>query len=912
MKTEILTQQLIHFIDHLRHCGYHIGIEQFTSAQDLILALAAQGQLPTQLSRLRTLLAPILCHSPKEQAEFQYHFDNWIQQLEIVTPSNTPTIPTPVPSSETTLKHTLRQIQIDRRFWRGITIILVLVLTVSWGLNWLRSPEINTPLKCEVLPSSSKPSVIPETVPQPSPPEILPQQNNKPVTSYFSFLTEPLWFIALAPVLFFLLWHWWWQYRIQRFLTRYATTSSPDIKQLSVAAVDDQLFQSIPLLRIAQQLRKHIPRPARQLDIIATVEKTIQAGGWFTPVTGTQQTLPEYLVLIDRTTFKDHQAQLIDALINRLIKQEVFITRYYFDTDPRYCYPESVNSALLTLTELGERYPHHRLMIFAAGEHFINPITGQLVDWLEQLLVWSARILFTLEPLELWGDSEQQLEQANFFVMPFTEAGFTLLAEQINLGVWQPVDNFSYPLATSPFPELLSERPRRWLEGHTPNLATLTELLHQVQHFLGTEGYYWLSACAIYPEIRWQLTLYLGSHLNLLTEKRLICLIRLPWFRYGYMPNWLRKRLIADLTFSQERQIRQLLYAWFLTALSENTSSSLDLEIALSSPQSGFLAKWLLSWLAKQSQPPSPLRDYVFVNFMANKLSVKLPKALQHFVIQPARQHPWRFAWLSLFLIIPLSLLTIKYFDNTFQDRLVDGGFGPKMVWIPAGTFRMGDLQGGGDRDEQPVHEVLIKQRFAMSRYEITFAEYDRFAQATGSELPGDNGWGRGDRPVINVTWNDAVAYAKWLSDQTGECYRLPTEAEWEYAARAGTETKYWWGNTASHEYANYGQDKCCEGLAVGKDRWEYTAPVGSFACNPFGVCDMTGNVWEWTCSEYEDKYSGKELTCIKSLGKNDAGPVVIRGGSWVGNPWYIRAADRFRGGVSARVIDFGFRLLRQ
>jgi formylglycine-generating enzyme required for sulfatase activity len=175
---------------------------------------------------------------------------------------------------------------------------------------------------------------------------------------------------------------------------------------------------------------------------------------------------------------------------------------------------------------------------------------------------------------------------------------------------------------------------------------------------------------------------------------------------------------------------------------------------------------------------------------------------------------------------------------KVFRDRLKDGSLGPEMVWIPAGSFRMGDLQGGGNKDEKPIHQVSV-DRFAMGRYEVTFAEYDKFAQATGREKPSDEGWGRGNRPVINVSWHEATAYAKWLSQQTGQQYRLPTEAEWEYAARAGKTTKYWWGNQIGSNKANCSNSSC-------GDRLKYTAPVGSFAPNPFKLYDTAGNVWEW------------------------------------------------------------------
>jgi formylglycine-generating enzyme required for sulfatase activity len=229
-----------------------------------------------------------------------------------------------------------------------------------------------------------------------------------------------------------------------------------------------------------------------------------------------------------------------------------------------------------------------------------------------------------------------------------------------------------------------------------------------------------------------------------------------------------------------------------------------------------------------------------------------------------------------------------------FRDSLADGSFGPEMVWIPAGSFRMGDIQGGRI-NEQPVHRVSV-DKFAMGKFEVTFAEYDKFAEATGRKKPDDRGWGRGNRPVINVSWHDATAYAKWLSDQTGKQYRLPTEAEWEYAARAGTETKYWWGNDIDKSKANYSRN-------LGK-----TSPVGSYAANQFGLYDTSGNVWEWICSEYEYKYKGKEKVCIN---KNSNKNPLLRGGSWYEVPSSLRAAYRYYKFPDIYSFHYGFRLVR-
>ncbi|MDM8563886.1 formylglycine-generating enzyme family protein, partial [Candidatus Marithioploca araucensis] len=220
----------------------------------------------------------------------------------------------------------------------------------------------------------------------------------------------------------------------------------------------------------------------------------------------------------------------------------------------------------------------------------------------------------------------------------------------------------------------------------------------------------------------------------------------------------------------------------------------------------------------------------------------------------------------------------------------------PEMVTIPAGRFQMGSNRSG---DEKPVHGVSIKT-FAMSRYEITFDEYDAFAEATGREKPSDQGWGRGHRPVINVSWHDAVAYTKWLTEQMGQEYRLPTEAEWEYAARAGTETDYWWGNEIGSNRAN------CHGSG---SQWsgKSTSPVGSFKANPFGLFDTAGNVWEWCADNWHKNYKGAPTDGTVWKG-GDESYRVLRGGSWGSLPVYCRSAFRSRSTSDDRVQFVGFR----
>ena len=160
---------------------------------------------------------------------------------------------------------------------------------------------------------------------------------------------------------------------------------------------------------------------------------------------------------------------------------------------------------------------------------------------------------------------------------------------------------------------------------------------------------------------------------------------------------------------------------------------------------------------------------------------------------------------------------------------------------------------------ELPVQRVVVAP-FAAGVFEVTFDEWDACVADGGCNhyMADDAGWGRGSLPVVSISWHDAQSYVGWLSSKTGRPYRLLSEAEWEYAARGGVEgTRFWWGDHVDRRFANYGADACCECDAVGEDRWTYTAPVGSFLPNPYGLYDMIGNAWEWVEDCEHADYSG-------------------------------------------------------
>ncbi len=230
----------------------------------------------------------------------------------------------------------------------------------------------------------------------------------------------------------------------------------------------------------------------------------------------------------------------------------------------------------------------------------------------------------------------------------------------------------------------------------------------------------------------------------------------------------------------------------------------------------------------------------------------------------------------------------------------------PEMVAVQAGCFLMGSPKGVGYDFEYPQHEVCIKRDFEIGRYEVTFDQYDAYAEQTKEmELPDDAGWGRNTQPVINVSWQEAKDYAGWLGTQVDKSCRLPSEAEWEYAARAGTDRVYWWGDEIGDNNAN------CDGCGSQWDN-KQTAPVGSFDANPFGLYDTSGNVWEWTEDHWHDNYEGAPAdgsAWMEGKGGDEA-KRVVRGGSWVDSPVRARSAYRYWYLPHLRLYYLGFRVL--
>ncbi|ROQ20289.1 serine/threonine-protein kinase PpkA [Marinimicrobium koreense] len=254
---------------------------------------------------------------------------------------------------------------------------------------------------------------------------------------------------------------------------------------------------------------------------------------------------------------------------------------------------------------------------------------------------------------------------------------------------------------------------------------------------------------------------------------------------------------------------------------------------------------------------------------------------------------------------LPVSLRKTPVAGATFYNELRDGDRGPEMVIVPAGRFTMGSKL---DSRSMPERNVRIPRAFAISRFEITFADYDKFARATDRPLPDDERWGRDNRPVINVSWNDALAYVNWLSESTGKRYRLPSEAEWEYAARAGTQTTFWWGEAGADADGLANCRRGCNSEYTGLFSSK-SAPVGSYPANAFGLHSVAGNAAEWTQDCYRNHLLEMPQNGTPLITENCT-ERTIRGGSFEDSVGNIATHVRRGAPTDYRESNLGFRVV--
>jgi hypothetical protein len=604
-----LSEQLVEFLSALRIDGYRIGPREILLAQSLLVLLAAQGEFPADPARLKTYLAPIVCHSPDEQADFYSRFEQWARAFAGVLPAASD-----VPAVNTVLDRIRRGRRVVRWLFFVPALVIPLVVAVVLvpdfkALFWSRISTSNA--------GAGSASAGPRSLEgDRSGPLLSLSESGR--STFVAIVATSL----VAGFMVYLIGRLiWWQVRARRFLERRGYDKLPRLTELRAKSRGFAVYDELEQSRAAREMKGRQRVERHRLDIVQSVDATVRNGGSFTPVRWQHWILSEYLVLVDRLSDRDHQARLADELVDRLAAADVALDRYDFRGDPRICLPQSRDGSPLSIADLEARSPEHRLLVFSDGAGLFHSLSGAIVPWVQKTQCWPQRALLTPVPESEWGYHEWALEQNAFFVLPSTPQGLDLLIDRMQFD--GPVET-TYRAVGSAFPPLISEDGYRWIQRLAPPAEAVEACLNQVRRYLGEEGYYWLCACAIYPALDWDLTVRLGLEIHLgpaplFDESRLAALSRLPWFRHGTMPDWLRTRLVEELTPEREQAIRECLEKLLFETM-EQHRHGFRIEIARANrPIFAALAPRVIRRLSRSEPKDSHYNDHVFARVLLHQ-----------------------------------------------------------------------------------------------------------------------------------------------------------------------------------------------------------------------------------------------------------------------------------------------------
>ena len=384
-------------------------------------------------------------------------------------------------------------------------------------------------------------------------------------------------------------------------------------------------LRSEQFYKVVRKLRRRQIAEYHRLDVARTIDATIAASGYPTFQYRPDSRMPEYLILIDRTSSRDHQAALFDQLAQALQREGIFVTRYFFDGDPRVCWSERA-TASVSLSDLQKIFSEHRLIIFGRGDRLIDPVTGELTEWSAMFLEWHDRAVVTPAAPSGWNQREQTLTE-QFLVFPATLEGIEQLAERFDSSLPAELEVSD---ADDPLPHE-SERDND---------------LGKFRSYLGEPVFQWLCACATYPELHWDLTLLFGSlpalGEHLVTERNLLRLVRIPWFRAGAIPDERRLQLLAALDPAKEVAARAAIVRALEKSPAPEASFAAEnrrLEIVL---QESLLGRRSTSELksALRSVPSDEVtRDYVLLHETRriSRLAFALPEQVRSFLFREGR-----------------------------------------------------------------------------------------------------------------------------------------------------------------------------------------------------------------------------------------------------------------------------------
>ncbi|MEB3156312.1 MAG: WD40 repeat domain-containing protein, partial [Cyanobacteriota bacterium] len=716
-------EQLEALLERLRQDGFRVGVAETLRVHQLLLALVERGVPLDSPERLARLLGPVLCRSAREQETIQRHLAEWWpgpvvvepEPLKSPQPLKSPPPPQlrpePLSGPAAELDAALRRVERHRQ---GVlrwlpTTPLALGLTAAlaaagWvGLVELRqrlSPEPPARLEQPVA-APAPPPVKPPPLPRPQPPleSIAPARDPapwpgskpKPSKSIPPALASDNGLFLLPGELALLLGvgllasllavqgavrGWWWV-QAWLLLERLPLRGDPELHRLSLGELERQLVALPEAHRIGRALNVWQRLPSEELDGAATVEASLRAGGWLSPRYGQRRQRQSYLFLLEQKSLADQQTRHLRAWLEGLDREGVLVKWECFQREPLVCQGPEGHGPRRRLAELVARHSEALVVVVADGERLFSPVDGAPRPWLRRLAVWPRQVVLTPRPRERWGVLEAELAQ-QLPVLPATPEGL------LELGRWlredpslplaavttaatlaaEPADPADHPIEP-PEPPLLQGSATPWLERSPPAPAVVRELLAQLRSHLGPEGFYWLAACAVFPELHWTITLHLGQRLRgadgqpLPRHCPLPRLARLPWLRHGHLPDWLRLVLIQTLTPVQEAAVREVLTILLLAVVPQPAEGEekgevgeAELRVATELLQRlprllPPLLPLLLERLRRRAGPLSPLRDQLFLRFLRRRplLAADAPESLRSLLRERPSQRPSERWW---------------------------------------------------------------------------------------------------------------------------------------------------------------------------------------------------------------------------------------------------------------------------
>jgi len=946
-KINILIEQLNLFLDSLRINGYKIGVETGIRIHVLLIRLSENGNFPDNTKSLCCFLSAIICKSKNEQHDFERRFNQWINSFDsfVVTKSQIE-----IKSESQSLTNNFKKAWFQYIIFIRIVIIMLVASSVVLSVWFLVIKQNIVPYN--VIEKNQKQS-IPQII---SKIEVKKYHDSK----FIDRLNEisrriPLMYLFIFGIFVFLIiiWFMWKCWISQKHIKRYYKNYPSE----------DSLFDNTKMLTTAQKLGHHVLQKSSQLDTHSTIIKSCEMGGLLSPVYKLQSISPEYLVLIDRKIYNDLQAHWIDIFLDRLEENDIYLERFYFNGTPHILYPKHPSSQQLTIDILKSRFPSHRLILFSDAELFVNPISGTIANWVKILYFWPIRAILIPCSVKEISFRKKVLIQSNFFVMPASEKGISILVEkfyQIKISEFNDIEN------DHTYPTILYGMTGRLIDKYPPHDEVIEDLLKELNIYLGVSCMEWLAACAIFPEINVNLTMFLGEKLEVINEVNILKLSRLPWFRLNSMPNWFRLRLINVLSEKQKQIIRDAIKDQIIQsknlAIQSNDSNKRNKKIPIFFRNKfvfeKFFIRFLLKSTIKYSDKYSYFQDNIFLKFMHNKLSNPISSQ----VIQEETKNYKHFNifkitfLLGLILIILIIfILYIQQFINEFKSKSFEpiihemvtkehesienkklerftNQLGMTFVRIPAGTFMMHKtneklyakddttfILKTFDPKTRLQYKTSLKSDYYMQTTEVTQGQWKTIMGENPSFFKhcGDN------CPVENISLSDIIEFINHLNQNNNRTYRLPTDIEWEYAARAGGSDTFYNNNNQESSCVNdlnidqtgwFCWNSCAKyngsvhcSYCKGCKKWG-TQPVASKLPNKFFLYDMYGNVFEWCSIKNADMNISQQIK--NSIENNGYFTHIIRGGGWDSSSKISIKGAFFLEDNSSLFNNIGFRLV--